>query len=918
MYVGAVFPFFAQDVNALWVQHLSILPWGIVAAVAEGVLGGLSHLHGLNIIHRDIKPENTLVRPYPHGIQVVISDFGWCKDAKPGTWTPNVVTVPYRAPEIELGCDYSFPADVWSVGIMLAELCECKAFARNSAKPKKTGHDLLIAIDGISGPICEDEWPDLIHLDVWMRRKGDVISHRKGKERCPHPFKPSRRPVPDAAQDLTNELLMLRPEKRCSTKDGHIQAVNWFRDVAPRHVARRTVPHNHPQITAIPQRASLDDDGPRLAANSGSGPSSSDAATQTKHESYRVPQKRLQGPLSCLHVAVRRLRRRTLSTGKAPASPKKTASAEALQETLSAPASEAKKNGVTPGRDVAPGHIAPRNTPHSDLSSSAAAPQTEQANNRDLGNHPKPFHDLTTTGRCVRRRIGSKEPAPASQEKPESARAPAEASQQRLRAPDDAKRRVAPRHTARKESVKIGSPADTASPRGSQTGGVGDTTSDSVSPLHTPWKTSQTPLPDPPVRVGQRGEKRCMCTGRCSSHRARAHPRMSSGSFGRCRFVRTEGSQFCDLCRCRVLGCMSVQVLGKTCRKLDHMFAPYDETLKALVYLKVPLSTMDPVDLVSFLQHAPIVKDDIVLLSILADVWEPLPVQCLAQNFAALRPPYSALDVAKAFQAALDTITSRPDSYGAADVSSHHYDILCIAGVCRHFGFRNVGKRLGLLRHVGDVDSSKHVARRSKKYYLGKERDEMVYTGSTDILQKLLDHRRAHPQVMKTAWKKARSGDAEGCVEEIRRWVHHKCVPSEMMWGYQDAAYHGSHIWRKIWLMIYHTLGPDEWSLKAKFVIQAGPDVGKHVQSLPYSLNCPQRLKTAFHPTDVTRIHMWTCLLNCCFRRVDGFRSAWEAGWVTTERWEKAMQEETAERGITPHPEWIATIILRSCPGADR
>ena len=253
MYVGAVFPFFAQDLNALWVQHLSILPWGIVAAVAEGVLGGLSHLHGLNIIHRDIKPENTLVRPYPHGIQVVISDFGWCKDAKPGTWTPGVVTVPYRAPEIELGCDYSFPADVWSVGIMLAELCECKAFARNSAKPKKNGHDLLIAIDGISGPICEDEWPDLIHLDVWMRRKGDVISHRKGKERCPHPFKPSRRPVPDAAQDLTNELLMLRPEKRCSTKDGHAQAVKFLSDVAPRHVARRAVPHTHPRMTAIPQ-----------------------------------------------------------------------------------------------------------------------------------------------------------------------------------------------------------------------------------------------------------------------------------------------------------------------------------------------------------------------------------------------------------------------------------------------------------------------------------------------------------------------------------------------------------------------------------------------------------------------------------------------------------------------------------------
>ena len=195
---------------------------------------------------------------------------------------------------------------------------------------------------------------------------------------------------------------------------------------------------------------------------------------------------------------------------------------------------------------------------------------------------------------------------------------------------------------------------------------------------------------------------------------------------------------------------------------------------------------MDPVDLVSFLQHAPIVKDDIVLLSILADVWEPLPVQCLAQNFVSLTSSYTAADVAQAFRAALDTITARPGSYDEADVCSHHYDVLCMGGMCRHFGFRNVGKRLGLLEHVDD-DAPRLVARH-KKYYLGKSRDQFVYTGSTNILQKLLDHRSAHPKVMKTAWKKARSGDAEGCVQEIRRWVHHPSVPSELSWGVQGDS----------------------------------------------------------------------------------------------------------------------------------
>ena len=117
---------------------------------------------------------------------------------------------------------------------------------------------------------------------------------------------------------------------------------------------------------------------------------------------------------------------------------------------------------------------------------------------------------------------------------------------------------------------------------------------------------------------------------------------------------------------------------------------------------------------------------------------------------------------------------------------------------------------------------------------------------------------------------------------------------------------------------MYHNVDPAKWSLHSSFVIDAGPDVGQHVQALPWVLKDPVRFKRAFAPTDPTRIHMWTCLLNGCFQRVDGFRSAWEAGSVTEEMLEKARQEETAERGITPHPEWVAARVLRLCPGAGR
>ncbi len=111
---------------------------------------------------------------------------------------------------------------------------------------------------------------------------------------------------------------------------------------------------------------------------------------------------------------------------------------------------------------------------------------------------------------------------------------------------------------------------------------------------------------------------------------------------------------------------------------------------------------MEPVDLVAFLQEAPVVRDDILLLSLLADVWEPLPVQCLAANFVSLKSSYTARCLAQAFRKTLDTITSRPNSYGEADVCFHHYDVLCIGGMCWHFGLRTVSKRLGLLDDVGD------------------------------------------------------------------------------------------------------------------------------------------------------------------------------------------------------------------------
>ena len=69
---------------------------------------------------RDIKPENLLLSQ--DGI-VKIADFGLSKPGDVGTYLTTVtVTLWYRPPEIILGCNYNFSADIWSLGMVMCQI----------------------------------------------------------------------------------------------------------------------------------------------------------------------------------------------------------------------------------------------------------------------------------------------------------------------------------------------------------------------------------------------------------------------------------------------------------------------------------------------------------------------------------------------------------------------------------------------------------------------------------------------------------------------------------------------------------------------------------------------------------------------------------------------------------------------------
>jgi serine/threonine-protein kinase PRP4 len=92
-----------------------------VRIYAKQMFYGLQHLKKCDVIHLDLKPDNVLVSEDKKIIK--LADFGTAVDKKdPIERTEYLVSRFYRAPEIILGMDISFPVDMWAVGCTAYEL----------------------------------------------------------------------------------------------------------------------------------------------------------------------------------------------------------------------------------------------------------------------------------------------------------------------------------------------------------------------------------------------------------------------------------------------------------------------------------------------------------------------------------------------------------------------------------------------------------------------------------------------------------------------------------------------------------------------------------------------------------------------------------------------------------------------------
>lgn len=103
-----------------------------VLEVAIQVASALSTAHAAGIVHRDMKPENVMIRPDGY---VKVLDFGLAKltekkksDAAATTLVdtePGLVmgTARYMSPEQARGLEVDARTDIWSLGVMLYEMC---------------------------------------------------------------------------------------------------------------------------------------------------------------------------------------------------------------------------------------------------------------------------------------------------------------------------------------------------------------------------------------------------------------------------------------------------------------------------------------------------------------------------------------------------------------------------------------------------------------------------------------------------------------------------------------------------------------------------------------------------------------------------------------------------------------------------
>mmetsp|Transcript_10199 Transcript_10199/g.13923 ORF Transcript_10199/g.13923 Transcript_10199/m.13923 type:complete len:293 (-) Transcript_10199:257-1135(-) len=150
---------------------------------ARGVLQLVAQLHSRHIIHRDIKLENFVYTSNKEDAPLKAIDFGLAFHQPPGA--PNVQEIAgcphFLAPEV-FRRDYSFPCDLWSVGVVVFNLLSGRKPFPGDSKLQGVYHALdILQLVGRSPVPFNGLWWDSLSSSVkdFLKR----LLHKDPKQR---------------------------------------------------------------------------------------------------------------------------------------------------------------------------------------------------------------------------------------------------------------------------------------------------------------------------------------------------------------------------------------------------------------------------------------------------------------------------------------------------------------------------------------------------------------------------------------------------------------------------------------------------------------------------------------------------------------------------------------------------------------
>jgi len=176
----------------------------IVKKFSYQLIKGTYYLHAHRILHRDLKPQNLLIDRTGN---LKLADFGLARafGIPLRTYTHEIVTLWYRAPEVLLGSrQYSTGVDMWSVGCIMAEM-----IMRQPLFPGDSEIDEIFRIFRLLGTPNESVWPGVTSLPDYK----SSFPQWAPKDLAAN--------VPGAtleAADLIASMLILDPAHRISAK----------------------------------------------------------------------------------------------------------------------------------------------------------------------------------------------------------------------------------------------------------------------------------------------------------------------------------------------------------------------------------------------------------------------------------------------------------------------------------------------------------------------------------------------------------------------------------------------------------------------------------------------------------------------------------------------------------------------------